>query len=220
MNPLLVAALGAAGLAAGPGLRTIAVRLAVPADEPARRDDRRALPPRPVVGAATAILLAALGARIHPGLILVAACWLALCAVPLAFVDAAVKRLPDVLTAAAYAGTVLFLLLAAAAGGHWGNLARAMLGGVVLAGCYLVLALIPSGLGLGDVKAAASLGTLLAWRSWAALMAGAFAGFALAGLCGAALLISGRATAKQRIPFGPFMIIGAFAVILAGRGGL
>jgi leader peptidase (prepilin peptidase)/N-methyltransferase len=205
VNPLLVSALALAGLAAGPGQRALIVRL-----------DSRTGPSPLAVGAATAILLAALAARMHPGLVLVAACWLALCAVPLAFVDAAVKRLPDVLTAAAYAGTVLILLLAAAVGGHWGDLARAMLGGVALAGCYLALALIsPSGLGLGDVKAAASLGTLLAWRSWATVMAGAFGGFALAGIYGAALLISGRASPKQRIPFGPFMIIGAFAAILA-----
>jgi prepilin signal peptidase PulO-like enzyme (type II secretory pathway) len=29
-----------------------------------------------------------------------------------------------------------------------------------------------------------------------------------------ALLLSGRATRKQHIPFGPFMILGAFLVIL------
>jgi leader peptidase (prepilin peptidase) / N-methyltransferase len=220
MNPPLVIALALAGLAAGPAQRALIVRLAVPAGHhnPACqcRASRRATPPRLAVGAATAILLASLGARIHPGLVLAAACWLALCAVPLAFIDAAVKRLPDALTTAAYAGTVLFLLLAAAVSGQWSDLARAALGGVAVSGCYLALALIsPSGMGLGDVKAAASLGTLLAWRSWATLVAGTFAGFALAGLFGAALLISGRATPKQRIPFGPFMITGAFTVILA-----
>jgi leader peptidase (prepilin peptidase)/N-methyltransferase len=173
-------------------------------------------PPPLTVEVATAILLAGLGARVHPGLVLAAACWLALCAVPLAFIDVAVNRLPDALTAPAYAGTALLLLLAAAVAGHWGDLARAMLGGVALAGFCLALVLIsPSGMGLGDVKAAASLGTLLAWPGWTSLAAGAFAGFGLAGLYGAALLISGRATRKQHIPFGPFVIAGAFAVILA-----
>jgi leader peptidase (prepilin peptidase)/N-methyltransferase len=70
-------------------------------------------------------------------------------------------------------------------------------------------------MGLGDVKAAAGLGTMLAWRSWTALIAGCFAGFLLAAAYGIALLISGRATRKQQIPFGPFMITGAFLVILA-----
>jgi len=37
----------------------------------------------------------------------------------------------------------------------------------------------------------------------------------LAAIYGIALLISGRATRKQKMPFGPFMIAGAFLVILA-----
>jgi hypothetical protein len=52
---------------------------------------------------------------VHPALVLAAACWLAACAVPLACTDLAVQRLPDPLTAAAYAGTAVLLLAAAAA---------------------------------------------------------------------------------------------------------
>lgn len=57
---------------------------------------------------------------------------------------------------------------------------------------------------------------MLAWQSWRLLIAGGFAGFLLAAIYGVALLISGRATRKQQIPFGPFMITGAFLIILAG----
>ena len=137
-------------------------------------------------------------ARVHPALVLAAACWLALCAVPLAFIDAAGRRLPDPLTAAAYAGTTVLLVLAAA-GGHWPGKARAALGGIALTGFYLLLVLIyPAGMGTGDVKAAASIGTLLA------------------AIYSIALLISRLATRKQQIPFGPFMIGGAFlALVLA-----
>jgi leader peptidase (prepilin peptidase)/N-methyltransferase len=167
------------------------------------------------LGIVTAVLLGALGARVHPGLVLAAACALAVCAVPLAFIDAAVQRLPDVLTAAAYAATAGFLLLAAAAGGHWGDLARAALGGLALAGVYLALLLIsPSGMGLGDVKLAASLGTMLAWSSWRLLLLGGFAGFGLAAGYSIALLATHRATRKQHIPFGPFMIAGTFLALL------
>jgi leader peptidase (prepilin peptidase)/N-methyltransferase len=124
-----------------------------------------------------------------------------------------------VLTGAAFAGTALLLLAAAAASGHWHVLAQSVLGGAALAGFYLVLAVIsPSGMGMGDVKAAAALGTMLAWRGWTALIAGGFAGFLLAAVYGIALLISGHATRKQQIPFGPFMLAGAFAVILAWHG--
>jgi leader peptidase (prepilin peptidase) / N-methyltransferase len=174
-------------------------------------------PPLFAVELTVGLLLGSLAARVHPGLVLAAACWLALCAIPLAFIDAAVRRLPDVLTGPAIAGTVLLLVAAAAASGQWPALGRAVLGGLALAGFCLVLMLIsPSGMGLGDAKAAVALGTMLAWRSWTALIAGGFAGFLLAAVYGLVLLISGRATRKQQIPFGPFMITGAFLVILAG----
>jgi leader peptidase (prepilin peptidase)/N-methyltransferase len=240
MNVLLVASLAVAGLVAGWGQRAFIVHYAVPAGEPPLRGcpdcaqqllgarqlalaplarcaacGLRTGPPPLAVEITTALLLGALAARVHPGLVLAAACWLALCSVPLAFIDAAVRRLPDVLTGAAFAGTALLLLATAAASGHWHVLAQSVLGGVALAGFYLTLAVIsPSGMGMGDVKAAAGLGIMLAWRGWGALIAGGFAGFLLAALYGIALLVSGRGTRKHQIPFGPFMIAGAFLVIL------
>jgi leader peptidase (prepilin peptidase)/N-methyltransferase len=69
-------------------------------------------------------------------------------------------------------------------------------------------------MGLGDVKAAAGLGSMLAWLGWSTLVVGGFAGFLFAGLYGIALLVSGRATPKQQFPFGPFMIAGAFLAVL------
>lgn len=214
MNPPLIAALAVAGLLAGYPQRAIIANYA------------ERVPPWPVSGAVTAILLAALAARLQPSalhtaLVLAAACWLAVCAVPLAFTDAAVRRLPDPLTGAACAGPLVLLLTAAAATGPWSALLRAVLGGLALAGFYFLLVLIaPSGMGLGDVKLAAGLGVLLAWFGWPTLLAGGVAGFGLAGLYGTALLVTRRATRKHQLPFGPFMIAGALAVLLAWPAGL
>ena len=242
MSPALIASLAVAGLLAGWPQRALIVRLAVPPGQPPRRDcpgcgrrlppawaprlpagcpdcGGRTGPPALAVGCVTAILLGALAARVHPGLVLAAACWLAACAVPLAFTDAAVRRLPNPLTGAAYGGTAALLLLAAAVGGPGAALLRAVLGGLALAGFYLLLLVIsPSGMSLGDVKLAASLGTLLGWFGWRVLIAGGFAGFLLGGLAGVALLVSGRASRKQHIPFGPVMIAGAVLAVLAWPG--
>ena len=205
MNPALIASLAAAGLLAGWPQRAVITRL-----------DVSPRPPALAAGAVTAVLLGGLAARVHPALVLAAACWLAACAVPLACADLAIQRLPDPLTGAAYAGTAVLLLVAAAVGGTWSALVRALLGGLALAGFYLLLMVIsPSGMSLGDVKLAASLGTLLAWFGWRLLLAGGFAGFLLAGIYGIALLASGRATRKQPIPFGPFMIAGAILAVVA-----
>ena len=56
---------------------------------------------------------------------------------------------------------------------------------------------------------------LLAWAGWPTLIAGTFAGFLIGAIYGLALLVTRRATRQQRIPFGPFMIAGAFLALLA-----
>jgi leader peptidase (prepilin peptidase)/N-methyltransferase len=205
VHPALIASLAAAGLLAGWPQRAVITRL-----------DVSPRPPALAAGAVTAVLLGGLAARVHPILVLAAACWLAACAVPLACTDFAVQRLPDPLTGAAYAGTVVLLLLAAAVGGPWSALFRALLGGLALAGFYLLLILIsPSGMSLGDVKLAASLGTLLAWFGWRLLIAGGFAGLCLGAMAAGALLASQRVSRKHLIPFGPFMIAGAVLAVIA-----
>jgi leader peptidase (prepilin peptidase) / N-methyltransferase len=240
--PVLVAALTACGVLIGPVLRRLVVALAVPPGQTWRRAcpacDRplpgmlgrvrdlalagrcpwcqaRIGPPALSVEVTAAVLLGLLAARIHTGLVLAAMCWLAVCAIALAYIDVNSRRLPDVLTIPGYAGTVVLLLIAAAVGGHWQDLGRALAGGLAFAAFCLILLLIsPSGMGMGDVKLAASLGTALAWLGWAALAAGALAGFVLAACYGVALLAAGRATRKTQVPFGPFMIAGTFGVLV------
>ena len=213
MQAALTGSLAAAGLLAGWPQRAVVTRLALPG--------ARIWPEALVPGVVTAVLLAALAARVPGGLVLAAACWLTACAVPLAFVDLAVSRLPDPLTAAAWAGTTLLLLLAAAVDAphsSWSALLRAVLGGVALAAFYLLLVIIsPAGMGLGDVKLAAGLGTLLAWFGWRVLLAGGAAGFLLGGLGAAAVLAVRRGDRKQLMAFGPFMIAGAVLAVLTLR---
>jgi leader peptidase (prepilin peptidase) / N-methyltransferase len=175
-------------------------------------------PPPAAVEVVTAVVLGILAVRIHPVLVLAAACWLGACAVPLAFTDAAVRRLPDVLTVPAFAGTAMLLAGACAAGeGRWWMLARAVLASAALAGFFLVQVLIPrSGMGLGDVKLAAGLGVQLGWLGWGVVVAGGFAGLLLAGIWGVILLARGHSR-TDRLALGPFLAAGAIAVVaLAG----
>jgi leader peptidase (prepilin peptidase)/N-methyltransferase len=163
---------------------------------------------------AAGLALAVVAARASSAGELAALAWLVLLAVPLAFIDAAVRRLPDPLTAAAFAGTIALLAVAALTGHQPGHLGRAAIGALALAGFYLVLSLIwPGGLGLGDAKLAASVGAALGWISWQALLSGTFATFALAGVYGGALLALHRATRTSHLPLGPFILLGTLAAI-------
>jgi leader peptidase (prepilin peptidase)/N-methyltransferase len=138
----------------------------------------------------------------------------ALAAVPLALTDLAVHRLPDPLTATAFTGTLALLTAAALTGHQPGHLARAAIAAAALACFYLVLYLIrPGEMRLGDAKLAASIGLALGWTGWQALLAGMFAGFALAAVYGGVLLATHRASRTSQLPLGPFILLGALTAI-------
>ncbi|MET9853431.1 A24 family peptidase [Streptomyces sp. NPDC006450] len=169
---------------------------------------------------ATTLVCLALGAGVgaRPEL----AVWLLLApfTVLLCLVDRAVHRLPDVLTLPLAAGTAAALGPAALAGGAGGSWTRALLGGLVLGGVYLLLFFInPRGMGFGDVKLALVVGQVLGWYGWPVVFAGTFAAFLGGAAHGLALIALRRADRTSPIPFGPFMAGGALAgVVWAGLG--
>ncbi|MFD6193189.1 prepilin peptidase [Streptomyces sp. NPDC060275] len=147
------------------------------------------------------------------------AVWLLLApaGVLLAVVDLKVRRLPDPLTLPLAGAALVLLGLTALVPEHAGEWTTALLGALALGAGYLVLFLInPAGMGFGDVKLALTAGAVLGWYGWPTLMLGTFAGFLLGALYGGALLVARRADRKTAIPFGPFLIAGAFLGVLAG----
>ncbi|MEU9209022.1 A24 family peptidase [Streptomyces sp. NPDC048415] len=170
-----------------------------------------------LVSPATALVCAgiALATGTRPEL----AVWLVLAplGVLLAVVDFSVQRLPDVLTLP-LAGAALALLGAVAAvPEHAGDWLTALLGALALGGAYFLLFLInPNGMGFGDVKLALGLGAVLGWYGWSVVFLGTFAGFLFGGLYGTALVVVRRAGRKTSIPFGPFLIAGAYVGLLMG----
>ena len=76
------------------------------------------------------LALAVVTARASSVRELAALAWLVLLAVPLVFIDVDVHRLPDPLTAAAFAGTLALLAVTALAGHQPGHLGRAATGAV------------------------------------------------------------------------------------------
>ena len=167
----------------------------------------------------TAGTLVALVLRFGIGPQLPAFWYLAAVGVPLAFIDARDRRLPNVLTLPSYPAA--FLLLGAAAAvvpGGPSRLVHAVIGMAAAVLFFAVLLLLsPSGLGLGDAKLAGVLGAYLGWLGFAALAAGLLAGWLLAAAAALGLVAAGRAGRGTQIPLGPFLIAGALAVVLASR---
>ena len=140
---------------------------------------------------------------------------LAVATVPLIVIDVREHRLPNRITLPLIPAMAVALLIASWGAQAWERMPRALLGGLALLLVYFVLHLVyPAGLGMGDVKLAPSLGLLLAWLSWDAVLWGTFLAFLLSALVGLLLILVRRATMKTAIAFGPFMLVGAWLAAL------
>lgn len=208
-----------AGLLGLVGGTLVAARLAGRPLRSARRPvvggSREVLVPLVCVGACVAFTL-----RFGASPVLPAYLYFAVVGVALAAIDVAEFRLPDRLTLPSYP-IALALLAPAAVVEGWHRLLTAAIGMAALWVIYALLFLVggllgPGAFGWGDVKLGGVLGIYLGWLGWAACFAGTFYGVLLGGLFSLALIVTRRGNRKTAIPFGPFMLAGAFiAVVLS-----
>ncbi|NUP19217.1 MAG: prepilin peptidase [Streptomyces sp.] len=160
-----------------------------------------------------AALAAATGTRPEVGV------WLLLAPVGvlLAAVDLRVRRLPDPLTLPLAGAALALLGLISLVPEHAGDWPTALWAALALGAGYFVLWLInPGGMGFGDVKLALGAGAVLGWYGWPTVMLGTFAGFLFGALYGWGLVLVRRAGRGSAIPFGPFLLGGAFVGLLIG----
>jgi leader peptidase (prepilin peptidase) / N-methyltransferase len=186
----------------------------------------------PLVELATALFFFAVAARFVPSIVsatstpfaiastleAVAFLYVAGISAVLTLIDLDTHTLPNRIVLPSY--IVLGVLLSASSvlSGDYGALLGAAIGGAVLFGAYLLLALAYSGgMGFGDVKLAGVLGLALGYLGWGPLVVGAFSAFLLGGLFALVLLIARRVNRKGGIPFGPWMLAGAWIGIFAGE---
>jgi leader peptidase (prepilin peptidase) / N-methyltransferase len=149
---------------------------------------------------------------------LVAFLYLAAISVVLALIDLDTHTLPNRIVLPSYIVGVALLGAASILSGDYPALLRAGIGMAALWLAYLAMALAyPGGMGFGDVKLAGVLGLYLAWVGWGPLAVGAFAAFLLGGLFSIGLLIARKAGRKSGIPFGPWMLAGAWVGIFFGE---
>jgi leader peptidase (prepilin peptidase)/N-methyltransferase len=161
--------------------------------------------------------IGASSATVASALVLSAFLYLAAVSIALALIDLDTHRLPNPLVLPGYVVGAALLGTAGILAGDYAALVRGGLGLVILGVAYLVMALAyPGGMGMGDVKLAGVLGLFLGFLGWGELVVGAFAAFLLGGLYALGLLVTRRATRKSGIPFGPWMLAGAWVGIFWG----
>lgn len=193
------------------------------------RDCRARIPVRyPAVELGTALVftLVAWGAatQTHAAVIdlaklleLAAFLYLAAISIALAAIDLDVRRLPNAIVLPAYLVGGALLVLAAVVTGDPQRLLVAAIGAGASALFYGILWFAkPGGMGLGDVKLAGVLGMYLGYLGWAQLAVGVAGAFLLGGVFGIVLMLVGRAGRKTAVPFGPWMLLGAWIGIAAG----
>ncbi|HWM35188.1 MAG TPA: prepilin peptidase [Pseudolysinimonas sp.] len=189
-------------------------------------------PRYPLVEAGTAVAFLFVTARFGPALVgaasvpdavaaaseLIAFLALTAVSIALALIDLDTRTLPNVIVVPALLTGVVLLGVAGALRGDWAAILQAAAGGAGLFVFYLILALVkPGGMGMGDVKLAAVLGLYLGFLGWGNLLVGAFAAFVFGGVFGLALILIRRARRTTAIPFGPWMILGAWLGVFAGE---
>ncbi len=144
--------------------------------------------------------------------------YLAAISLALAIIDAEHHRLPNRIVLPSYIVAIVMLGAADVLAGDFSGLLRTLIGGAAMFVFYFGIAFAyPAGMGFGDVKLAGVLGLYLAFLGWGPLIVGAFAAFLVGGVFAIVLIASKRVGRKGGIPFGPWMLAGAWIGVFAGQ---
>jgi leader peptidase (prepilin peptidase)/N-methyltransferase len=139
--------------------------------------------------------------------------------VALAIIDLRTRLLPTRIVLPATGAAVGLGIVVAAIESDWHALVRAVIALVVVRSVFWVMWFIhASGMGFGDVRLSALLGFVLGFLGWAQVVIGIYAGFlefVLPGLL-VALVRRDRTFLRARVPFGPFLVLGAVTGIVVG----
>ena len=167
----------------------------------------------PIVELSTGVFFGVVAWKFHGNAISLLAAFLYLAAVSiaLALIDLDTHTLPNRIVLPSYLVGVLLLGATGLIQGDHAGIYRGLFGMAALALFYFGMALIyPGGMGMGDVKFAGVLGLFLGYLGWDVLVVGAFSAFVLGGLFALVLIVSRKANRASGIPFGPWMLTGAW----------
>ncbi len=132
-------------------------------------------------------------------------------------IDWRTTLLPSWLVKPAYPVLVVLILVAWAIDRDLSDLKRAAWGWVVVGGWFLALWMITGGggFGYGDVRLAGLIGPALGYLGWEEMLVGLMLIF-VCGVVGAIAVAISQGSMRVRVPYGPFMLLGAWLGVLIG----
>ncbi|MFS0714533.1 A24 family peptidase [Microbacterium sp. 2P01SA-2] len=131
----------------------------------------------------------------------------------LAVIDVASHRLPNRLVFAFGGTATAVAVLSAIEAGSARPFIEAVVAGAVLFVLYYLLHRGGGGMGGGDVKLAAAIGLFTGPLGWQAPLLATALGFVSGGLVAVVMIAVRCGDRRTRIPFGPFMLAGAWVAV-------
>lgn len=138
-------------------------------------------------------------------------------------IDLEFRIIPNRLTVRLPFVLLPLLIGAAVVDGAWLDLRRALIAGIAVPGVMVLLSEAfrivrgQAGIGMGDIKLAISLGLVVGYLGGLELVVFAYGTILSAVVIALSLMLLGRAKLASRIPFGPYLAIGAMLPVLAGE---
>jgi leader peptidase (prepilin peptidase)/N-methyltransferase len=171
----------------------------------------------PIVEATTGALFVATVLAIGEMWVVPAYWWFVGVTVALTLTDIDHKLIPNrILFPGTIAGAAL-LLVGSLFDGDLSRFAWGLLGGAAyFVGLLIVALLARGGFGYGDVKLAFLLGLFVGYQRSALVFVAAFVAFVGGGIISILLLVFRIRGRKDTIPFGPYLVLGAYVVLVVG----
>ncbi len=172
----------------------------------------------PLVEVTTAAVFVAVSLSIGLRWILGAYLFFAAVLVALSGIDIDTRKIPNAVLYPSWAVSILLISVGAALDGDLSRMVWAAVGAALgFAVLFVIWFVAPGGMGYGDVRLAGYIGLHLGFLSLGHVAVGLFLGFLAGALGGAAvLLVTGRHR-RTKIPFGPFLAMGAITAVIVGQ---
>ena len=172
----------------------------------------------PIIEALTGVAFTILGVVLGEDAALPAMLVFTAALIAVSAIDLERRIIPKKIVWPALAIVGLLLLGAAVATGDFGNLATAAIGGAGAFGfLYVVWFIAPKGMGFGDVRLCALIGTAVGWYGIGHVLVALFLSFVFGSVVGIGLMVFAGRSRKSALPFGPSLAAGAYVALLVGE---